>query len=97
MYTYYLRFSYQKTMNTVLFDKQVDSEGVEFLTPKYTAVDVIGRIYKPTGNMLTDSEGNQTPEMTMQTGFYANVRNSEIAPELEQYQVFPATPERTWA
>lgn len=97
MYTYYLRFSYQKTLSEVLFEKLLKPSGEEYLIPKYTSVDVIGRLYKPTGDQTIDEEGVVYPTMKMQTGFYANVRHKDPAPELEQYQVFPLTPERVWA
>jgi len=59
-------------------------------------VDVIGTIYKPTGKMLTNEEGDY-PEMKPVAGYHANVRHSEPAPELEQFAVVPTSPVRMWA
>lgn len=64
--------------------------------PKYAAIDVIGVIYKPTGNMLTTTEGD-APEMAPLEGWHVNVRHLGEAEELAAYQVFPETPVRGWA
>lgn len=66
------------------------------LRPKYTAVDVIGTIYKATGTFTTVN-GFNAPEMVAVTGYHANVRHNEEAPELEQYVVEVNTLARVWA
>jgi len=63
---------------------------------KYLAIDLIGTIYKPTGKMLQNEEG-EFPEMAPVLGYHANVRVVDAAPELEAYQVFPENPVRGWA
>ena len=56
--------------------------------------EVIGTIYKPTGNMLTDSEGNEYPEMKPIEGFHVNALDltDEDRQKLEPYIIQPKTP-----
>ncbi|CAB4151509.1 hypothetical protein UFOVP601_19 [uncultured Caudovirales phage] len=100
MYTdYTLKFADAAESDGVLFDEQttVNDDIVEIVkVPKYSAVDVIGVIYKPTGKMLTTGEG-EVPEMAPVEGWHANVRHKAEAPELEPYRVNPKTPVRVWA
>ena len=94
-----LRFSDPAEADSVLFDEQTNVRGdvVETVkVPKYAAIDVIGTIYKPTGEMITTDEG-EVPEMAPVVGWHANVRHTAEAPELEAYRVFPQTPARGWA
>lgn len=37
-------------------------------------LDIIGVIYKPTGEMLTDAEGSQYPAQEQLDGYHANIR-----------------------
>ena len=97
MYTdYFLKFADQAEADSILFEVQADAEGGEIKVPRYAAVDVIGTIYKPTGNMLTTDEG-EAPEMAPLDGWHVNVRNTADAPELAAFQVFPQAPVRGWA
>jgi hypothetical protein len=59
------------------------------------ALDVIGTIYKPTGETLTDEEGNEYPEMAPLDGFHANLiaDDAEGLPTIDE----PAHPYRVWA
>jgi len=94
-----LRFADQAEADSVLFDEQtnVQDDIVETVkVPKYAAVDVIGVIYKPTGEMITTDEG-EVPEMAPVEGWHVNVRHTADAPELEAYRVFPQSPVRGWA
>lgn len=88
---YFLKFDSEDAAMAALFDVQEDSQ-----IPKYSAVDLVGVIYKPTGTMLATEEGD-VPEMAPLAGYHANVRLTEDAPELEPYRVFPVTPSRMWA
>ena len=103
MYTdYFLKFADEAEANAALFTEQtnVQDDVVEtVLVPKYAAVDVIGVIYKPTGNVLPaeDESGEAVDEMAPIDGWHVNVRHTEPAPELEAFRVFPATPARMWA
>jgi len=103
MYTdFFLRFTDEAEANAALFTEQtnVQDDVVEtVLVPKYAAVDVVGVIYKPTGNVLPaeDGSGEAVDEMAPIDGWHVNVRHSDEAPELEAFRVFPATPSRAWA
>ena len=100
MYTdYFLKFADEAEANAALFTEQtnVQDDVVEtVLVPKYAAVDIIGTIYKPTGEMIQTDEG-EVPEMAPLDGWHANVRHTDEAPELEAFRVFPQTPSRMWA
>ncbi len=91
-------FTYMKYLRTTeqQFKKPVQTGEKVVYTPKYTAVDVLGTIYKPTGNKLQTPEG-EVDEMAPLDGWHANVRHKEEAPELEQYRVNPKVPQRMWA
>ncbi|RLF63879.1 MAG: hypothetical protein DRN30_06055 [Thermoplasmata archaeon] len=56
--------------------------------------EVIGTIYRPTGNMLTDSEGNEYPEMEPVEGYHVNALDltDEDRQKLEPYIIQPETP-----
>jgi hypothetical protein len=100
MYTdYCLRFKDAAEADAVLFTEQTNVQGdiVETVkVPRYAAVDVIGVIYKPTGNLLQIEEG-EVPEMAPVKGWHANVRHTDEAPELVAHQIFPQSPVRGWA
>ena len=64
--------------------------------PKYAAIDVIGTIYKPTGEMLLGEDG-EYPAMAPVPGWHANVRHTGEAPELDKYTIQVDTPVRMWA
>jgi len=59
--------------------------------------DIIGAIYKPTGNTLTDSEGLEYQEMAPIEGFHVNF--PEEVPEISEYKrdPQPVTPHRVYA
>lgn len=59
------------------------------------ALDLIGTIYRPTGNTLTDEEGSESPEMAPLDGFHANLiaDDAEGLPTIDE----PAHPYRVWA
>ena len=86
-------------------EESTQIEGDPYLvafTPDY-AIDVVGVIQKPTGNMLTDAEGNEYPEMAPVPGWHINIRlmGDAVRDTVEAldatYGVTPATPERVWA
>ena len=95
-----LRFTDQAEADAVLFTEQtnVQDDIVETVkVPKYAAVDVIGTIYKPTGNLLPSENGDAVDEMAPVEGWHVNVRHTAEAPELVAYQIFPQAPVRGWA
>ena len=105
MYTdYYLKFDSEAEARAVLYRiegaVEADPEnGVEaqegYEVANYDAIDMIGVICKPTGQIINTTEGDVL-EMAPVEGYHANVRVLKEAPELEAYRVFPVTPVRVW-
>lgn len=66
------------------------------------SIDVVGTMHKPTGNTLTDDEGNEYPEMAPIPGWHINIRLAgdavrQLVETLDtQYGVEPNTPSRVW-
>jgi hypothetical protein len=66
------------------------------------SIDIIGVIQEATGNMLTDDEGMEYPEIAPVPGWHINLRilGDYMRAEAEaidaEYGVEPATPHRTW-
>ena len=62
-------------------------------------LDVIGTIYAPTGETLTDAEGFEYPEMAAIEGFHANLKASLTSEQeaLLPLVSAPATPYRKFA
>jgi hypothetical protein len=63
---------------------------------------LVGIIYKPTGNILTDAEGTEYPEMAPLDGYHINIRlngdkRREDVEALSDYFVDPTTPSRVWS
>lgn len=84
-----LKFADQAQADAALFDERTQ-------VFKYAAVDVIGVIYEPTGQMLTADEGD-VPLMAPVKGWHVNVRHTSEMPELKAWAVTPKTPCRVWA
>jgi hypothetical protein len=68
------------------------------------AIDVVGVIHKPTGNMLTSDEGFEYPEMAALDGWHINIRilNDNKRADVEALSDYfvdpePMTPSRVWA
>lgn len=83
-----------------------DEDGNDVIrATNWVRVDEIGAIYAPTGNTLTDDEGNSYPEMATVAGYHANLRKlSDKADALIQHLedggdtiTPPATPARGFA
>lgn len=62
-------------------------------------LDIIGTVYQPTGNMLTDAEGFEYPEMAPVSGYHANLREDLTDEQQAALPTIkaPATPMRIWA
>jgi hypothetical protein len=66
------------------------------------AIDLVGVIYEPTGNMLTDDEGNEYPETAPVDGWHVNVRLVGDARRVDveaidvTYGVTPNSPSRVF-
>jgi hypothetical protein len=91
---YMLVFADEDEAYSVLYDSSTDGEGNVTLTPKFTAVDMIGTIYEPAPDPVPE---NYKP--LPYTGFHVNIRHTAEAPVLNQYVVSPSptTPLRVWA
>lgn len=101
MTDYTLKFQSEAEANAVLFTEQikVDGDVVEtFKTPNFPehAIDIIGLIYKPTGEMLTTEDGLEQPVMAAIAGWHVNVRGEENE-TLAEYHVNVRAPVRMWA
>lgn len=101
---YCLKFDSEAEARAVLYRiegaVEADPEnGVEaqegYEVANYDAIDMIGVICKPTGQIINTTEGD-VPEMAPVDGYHANVRVLEEALELEAYRVHPVTPHRVW-
>lgn len=106
---YYCKFASEEAANSALVsagvlahvDAWLDEEG-NVLTPAGFApangasVDVIGQIFKPTGETQQTDFGT-VPVMAAVDGWHVNVRSSTEVAALKQYDVAPATPARVWA
>lgn len=95
MNTYCLKFIDETDARAHLADYLTD-EG-EWLTASHThALDVIGTIYRPTGEVTTSEDGVPIPAMAALDGFHVNFAG-ELPPTCEQFVVTPANPVRVWA
>ena len=83
-----------------------DEDGNKVLhSTKAIGVDEVGTIYAPTGNTLTDDEGNEYPEIAPVQGYHLNLRKmrdeaDSIITTLEDANLTidpPATPHRKFA
>ena len=107
----FLKFTDEAEMLSVLFHDvavewqvDVDEETGEVTKtpiafesrPRFANTDIVGTIYRPTGNTLTDDEGNEYPEQAALDGFHVNIRAEAPIEELESFRVYPNAPARTW-
>lgn len=93
MIDYALKFTDEQHGRSVLFSCP---DGSAEAMPLYDAVDVIGVIQRPTGQVLHTDNG-PAPVLEALPGWHANVRHRAPAPELEPYLVQPRAPVRVWA
>jgi hypothetical protein len=103
---FYLKFASESEMMSELADVTTldeDDNRILITAGHDFAIDPIGTMYQATGNTLTDSEGNDYPEMAAVSGYHVNVRLiSETYREMfeiidETFGVDPATPQRVFA
>lgn len=103
---YYLKAASEAALMTALEavgavkSVQVKNEQGEVIETRWAAapgynLDVIGTVYKPTGNTIQQTVGDTTvevPEMQAVPGFHANLRGpADLAPKVVAYQ--PTTAE----
>ena len=83
-------------------EESTQVEGDPYLV-QYTkdyAIDVVGVIYRPTGNMLTDDDGNEYPDQAPLDGWHVNIRligdarRADVEAIDAVYGVIPNTPAR---
>lgn len=101
----FYRQDYTTVINEETGEETQVPEGDPYLVA-YTAdygIDVVGIIYKPTGNLLTDADGNEYPEVAPLDGWHINIRlmgdaRRDDVEALSAYFVDPepATPSRVW-
>lgn len=92
---------YLKATDKVAMDAALTTAGLLDDEGNYIGnVDVIGEIYKPTGNTLTDEDGMEYPEMQAIAGYHVNVRTDDVA-VIDSLATItmtePTTPFRVWA
>lgn len=93
---------YLKAESKEAFDAALEAGGfvTEFglVLPGRDSLDVIGTIRQPTGNVLTDEEGIEYPELETIPGYHANYRGEELPEALAQFEIpAPNNPVRVWA
>lgn len=102
----YLSFTDEAAAKAVLFTQaptEWDNSGDEPVAtaweprPNYRNIDIIGLIYKPTGEVLQGEDGPY-PAMAPIPGWHVNVRlmDDESGEALEPFKVEPSTPMRVW-
>ena len=105
MKDYFLKADTEAELMQALLDAgmvqqtQNEDETTSFHPVPFVALDIIGTIYKPTGVMLTDEEGNEFPETAPIPGFHANLRliEDKDVTTLESWIIEVNTPTRVWA
>lgn len=107
---YYLKAETEQALWDALLEAQaaitydVKNEDGAVIDTRYVpapgySIDIIGTIYKPTGNMVQQQgPGNATievPEMAPLDGFHANLRGpADLAPKVEYIYYTPTEEER---
>ena len=85
----FLRFTNEAAARAAFADHLIEGEWPAYIGT--AAVDVVGTIYRPTGNMLDDD----VPEMAALDGFHINL--SDSVPGLEGFEIdAPAAPARVF-
>ena len=104
MNDYYLKTTDATTLWNLLLEQGLaetvtDPEGSSHNVAKGIALDIIGTIYKPTGNMTLDNNGFSFPEYRPIEGFHANIRGNLTEEQQANLPLIdaPATPHRVWA
>ena len=109
MNDFYLRFADKAQADSVLYTTTpvlavVDTEGnvitpagEDIVTPNFANIDVIGTIYRPTGEVET-VDGMEVPVMAALDGYHVNVRavDGEDTSALTSFAVMPSVPMRVW-
>ena len=104
----YLKFTDKAQADSVLYTTTpvlavVDMEGnvitpagEDIVTPNFANIDVLGTIYRPTGEVET-VDGMEVPVMAALDGYHVNVRAvGEDTSALVPFSVVPTVPQRIW-
>lgn len=93
--TTFLKFLDEATAKTVMAE-YVAVDGA-WVTDSHThSLDPIGVIYRPTGNILTDENGIEYPEMAAIAGYHVNFLG-DLPAVASAYIVTPLNPVRIFA
>ena len=94
MQTFFLKFDDEAQAIEVLANYRNEAD---WITASHDyALDVIGTIHRPTGEMLLGEDG-EYPGMAAIDGFHANLAITELPEPLIQFAVTPANPVRIFA
>jgi hypothetical protein len=105
MQDYYLKTNTEQELWNCLvsLDLAVWNDEIDRFIPKGINLDIIGTIYKPTGETQYIGEGFQhpiqVPVMVSVAGFHANIRADLTEEQQARLPLVPAplTPSRVWA
>lgn len=99
MIDYFLKFNDEQHAKTE-FDtvSGITPEGTFIQATQQWAIDPVGIIHKPTGNIIDDNEGGTYPEMAPIPGYHVNVRmvQGELPVTLLPFVITPVTPSRVF-
>ena len=101
---YYLRFPDEASMKAAIGTIELNTDHgaiVSHPVVSHMAVDIIGLIYEPTGEMfkILGPDGGEIdgPVMAPLEGWHVNLRDESLPEGLEQYTINPTNPRRVWA
>jgi len=97
MKTQFFTFPDESTFLAIAETAGLMQEGCLVTASHDYAIDVVGIIHKPTGNMLDDGEGGLYPEQAPIIGWHVNIACNDIHEAFADYEVFPVTPSRIFA
>jgi hypothetical protein len=95
MNSYYLKFIDEADARACLADF-ITEEGEWMHASPIHAMDVIGTVYKPTGESQEDDAGNLVPVLAPLEGFHVNFIGT-LSNHLLSKVVTPNNPVRVWA
>jgi len=102
---FYLKLASESEMTVVLAPFYGTDDDGHYGLITHTSdydIDVVGILYEPTGNTLTDDEGFPYPEVTPLPGWHINIRlaNDAMRETVEaldaSHGVTPNSPSRVW-
>jgi hypothetical protein len=95
MIKYWLKFT-DRAEAVLVLGGYYDNESNQFISDYDMTIYDAGTLYKATGNVLDDGEGNSYPEMAAVEGYHVNVLTRSEKPYLDEYNASPSTPAFTW-